>query len=130
MITKLERMFRAHAALKARLAKENRDHKAVTDVMKGKQLLIETAMLKMMNETGSEQLKVKGVGIAYITERKLPQCKDWNAVYTFVQETGSFDLLAKRLNMGGVNEYVDANGDTPPGVTIMVERGVSVRRDT
>jgi hypothetical protein len=130
MSNKLERMFRAHAALKARLAKVTRDTKVITDKLKAQQLLIETGMLQMMNDTGSEQLKVKGVGICYISTRKLPQAKDWAAVYNFVQETGSFDLMAKRLSMGGVNEYVDAHGDTPPGITIIVERGVSVRRDT
>ena len=125
----LEKMFRAHAAIKAKRARLKSDYDAADGGLKKKLETIETGFLKIMNDTGTDQLKVKGVGMVFRTERVLPNAKDWNAVFTYVQESGNFDLLQKRLAQGGVKDFMDTHdGDPPPGVTTTIERGVGVRR--
>jgi len=126
---KLERLFRAHANIKARLAVEARASKERCDPMKASLVVVETAMLQMLNDVGTDQLKVTGLGIVMPMEKIMPNCKDWEALYTYVTESGNFDLIARRLSSKHVKEYMDANGDTlPPGVAVHIERGVSVRR--
>ena len=125
----LERMFKAHAAIKAKRARLKADFDEADKNLKAKLDTIETGFLKIMNDTGTDQLKVKGVGMVFRTQRILPNAKDWNAVFTYIQESGNFDLLQKRLAQGGVQAYMESNdGDTPPGVTTTIERGVGVRR--
>ncbi len=126
---KLEKMFKTHAAIKAKRSDIGRAFKEADDKLKHQIELIETGFLKIMNDTGSDQLKVKGLGIASRSERMLASGHDWNAVWNHIQESGNFDLLQKRLAIGGVKDHMETHkGDTPPGVSITIERGVSVRR--
>jgi len=127
----LEKMFKAHGALKAERALLTKNFNEKDAELKHKVEVIETALLKIMNDTGTDQLKVAGLGVAFRTERVLPNASDWNAVFNHVQETGNFDLLQKRLASGGVKDYMETHdGDTPPGISITIERGVSVRRQS
>ena len=126
---KLARMFRAHANIKAKLAAQAKEAKDAAAPLKAGLVTIETAMLKMMNDIGTDQLKVTGLGIVLPVEKVMPNCKDWQALWTHVAETGNFDLVARRLSSKHVKEFMDTHdGNLPPGVTIFVERGVSVRR--
>ncbi len=59
--TRLERMFRAHAKIKALLAAKAKAYKEDCAPAKDTLELIENGLLKMMNEIGTDQLKVKGV---------------------------------------------------------------------
>jgi hypothetical protein len=130
-MNQLEKMFKAHAAIKAKRAVLKAEFDKADGDLKAKMDTIEVGFLKMMNDTGTDQLKVKGVGMCYLSQRVLPICKDWSALWTHVQESGNFDLLQKRLASGGVADYMETHdGNTPPGVTTTIERGVSVRRQS
>lgn len=129
MDDKLTMMFKAHANINEKRAELSKAFKAKDAELKKSLDLIEVAFLKMMNETGSDQLKVKGVGVCTRSQRVWPNCKDWRALYEHVLENGNFDLLQKRLSSTAVKEYMESHdGDTPPGVITTIERGVSVRR--
>lgn len=129
MTDKLERMFRAHANIKAKLAAQAKAAKDAAAPLKASLETIETGLLQMMNDIGSDQLKVKGLAIAIPTEKVMPNCKDWQALWTHVTETGNFDLVARRLSSKHVKEFMDTHDNNlPPGIVIHVERGVSVRR--
>lgn len=129
MSEKLKQMFQAHAAIKAKRAQLAKDFKEADGDLKRKLDTIETGFLKIMNDTGSDQLKVKDVGMCTRSERVLPSCRDWNALFDHVQESGNFDLLQKRLSSTAVKDFMETHdGNTPPGVTTTIERGVSVRR--
>jgi hypothetical protein len=125
----LARLFRAHANIKARQAEANKKHKEANDKLNSALNLIETALMKSLEESGSSQLKVPGLAIAIPTKKIMPNCKDWPALWTFMKQTDNFDLVPRRLSATGVKEYMAAHDDAlPPGIVIHVERGVSVRR--
>lgn len=127
--TRLEKMFRAHAIIKARLAEAAREHKEKTAPLSEKLVLIEAGLLKMMNEIGTSQLKVPHVAYCVPKISTFPSCKDWSALWTHVVETGNFDLVTRRLSSKAIKGYMEANdGALPPGVTVHVERGVTVTR--
>lgn len=126
---RLARMFRAHGAIKAKMAENVRKFKEEQDPLKQKLALIETGLLKMLQETGSSLLSVKGLARVIPKNKTMPNCKDWSALWTHVIETGNFDLVTRRLSSKHIQEYMDNHGgDLPPGVTVHVERGVSVTR--
>ena len=128
---RLARMFKAHAKIKALLAAKAKAHKEDTAPLKDKQELIENGLLKMMNDIGTDQLKVKGLAYCIPKVSTFPSCKDWDALWTHVVATGNFDLVTRRLSSKAIKEYMTANNDAlPPGVHIHVERGVTVTRQT
>lgn len=129
--TRLERMFRAHAKIKATLAAKNKAHTDDCRPLKDTMELIENGLIKMMNEIGSSQLSVKGVARCVPKVSTFPSCKDWDALWTHVVETGNFDLVTRRLSSKAIKDYMANHDDAlPPGVTIHVERGVTVTRTT
>ena len=129
--TRLEKMFRAHAKIKAKMAEKNKAHSDDIKPLKDTMELIENGLIKMMNEIGTSQLSVKGVGYCIPKVSTFPSCKDWDALWTHVVETGNFDLITRRLSSKAIKDYMAANNDAlPPGVTIHVERGVTVTRKT
>jgi hypothetical protein len=123
-------MLEGYAKIKAQRSALAKMLREKDSELKSKLALIESGLLKMMNDTGSDQLKVKGVGMAFRSERLLASGKDWQALWDHIRETGEYDLVQKRLAVGAITDYMENNdGDTPPGVAVTIERGVSVRRD-
>lgn len=41
---------------------------------------------------------------------------DWPALYQFIQTTGAFEMLQRRLSDKAASEWAEANGALPPGV--------------
>ena len=129
--SKLARLLRAHAKIKAQKAEASRVHKKEETRLKGLLATVETALLGQLNESGSDSLKIVGLGMVLRTKKVLPSCRDWGAFWTHVLETGDTDLVQRRLSSTAISGYMEDNEDKlPPGVTIHVERGVTVRRQS
>lgn len=125
---KLERMLGAYMAIRNKRSEIKRAFEEEDGDLKKKHALIEAALLKMMQETGSENLTVKGTGMAYLTTKTFTKGKDWDALWKYIEESGNLDLLQRRLSSRAVQEYMDANeGELPPGVDVSQERAVVVR---
>lgn len=126
---KLASMLRAHANIKAKQAAANKVHKEANAKLQTVLDMIETALLKQLTDAGSDQLKVKGLAIVTPTKKIMPNCKDWPALWQYMKERDNFDMVARRLNSKTVKAYMKTHDDAlPPGVTVHVERGVSVTR--
>lgn len=124
----LARLLGAHKVIKAKKAEAKRKFDEEYADLNNKLELIETHLQKMMGQVGSENLKIEGLGLAYLTTKKFVSAQDWEAVWKYIEESGNLDLLQRRLAKNAVLEYVEANdGDLPPGVTVTQERAVVVR---
>lgn len=89
---------------------------------------LEINLMQMMDEVGSDNLKIAGLAQAYKTPQTKVSAKDWNAVWEYIEESGNVSLLQRRLSKKAVEEYMEANdGDLPPGVDVLTERVVVVR---
>lgn len=95
-------------------------------VIKDQQAVISAALLSAMNGLNADNLGTK----AGIIKRKVamkPSAADWSAVYRWIQDTGRFDLLHKRLSSAVVEEFAEANdGDLPPGINVWRGYEISV----
>ena len=126
----LERLLKAYMAMREKKSEIKREYEEVEGALKHKMSLIEASLLKMLNTAGSDALKVKGVGQAYLGKRVTVKANDWNALLDFIIETKQVDLLQKRIASRVVQEYAETNdGELPPGVDMATERVVNVRRD-
>lgn len=60
-------------------------------------------------------------------EKDQMQVKDWPAVWDYIQKTGAFDMLQKRLNEKAVKDMVEG-GDVVPGVEAVKVPTLSFRK--
>ena len=125
---KLERMLGAYMKIRDARGELKRTFEEKDGELKRKHALIEAGLMKMMQESGSENLTVRGIGMAYLTTKTFTKGKDWDALWKYIEESGNLDLLQRRLSSRAVQEYMDANeGELPPGVDVSQERAVVVR---
>jgi hypothetical protein len=90
---------------------------------------LEQAMLVICNATNADSIKTsQGTVMRKMNERFY--CTDWDNFRKFVVENQAFELLEKRIHQGNFKEFMAENvGDgLPPGVNVMREFGVAVRK--
>jgi hypothetical protein len=54
---------------------------------------------------------------------------DWDSIYSFIEETGAFGLLEKRIHQTNMKDFLAENPDIhPKGLNVESEYTVVVRR--
>ena len=90
---------------------------------------LEQALLAICNETNATSIKTdKGTVIRKLNERFF--CSDWDNFRDYVLEHQALELLERRIHQGNFKEFIaerEAEG-LPPGVNVMREYGVTVRK--
>lgn len=81
------------------------------------------ANLSKSDDTGAAGLRYR----AQIVMKDVPRATDWPSVHKFIQETGRFDLLQKRLGETAVKDMVE-QGEQIPGVEIVHVPDVSITK--
>lgn len=89
---------------------------------------IEAAFLKHFNTSGQTSTSSKGVGTAYISTRNSDTIKDRDAFLKFVEDTGRLDFLDARVSKSALDDYIEKEGDLPPGVSRITQRTVNIKR--
>ena len=93
--------------------------------------LVEQALLSICNETNATSIKTdKGTVIRKLTERFF--CSDWDNFRDYVLEHQALELLERRIHQGNFKEFIAEREKEglPPGVNVMREFGVTVRKPT
>lgn len=89
--------------------------------------LLENAVQKILLKQGVDSFKTKG-GTAYLSTTVKATVKDWPAFRDFVQENDLLDMLEHRASKDAVTEFMEANGDAPPGVAVTQEVNTRFRK--
>lgn len=110
------------ARSEAKRAFEDKDAELAADLRR-----VELAILKFLMDNGIKSVKTEH-GTAYQQEDILPTCSDWSAFFAWVRKNNAFDALEKRIKKTFVKEMLDSEGDVPPGVSIIRENVVRVRK--
>jgi hypothetical protein len=90
---------------------------------------LEAVLLDMCNSVSADSIKTKhGTVMRKMHERFF--CQDWDNFYKFVLENEAVQLLERRIHQSNFKEFISNHeGDgLPPGVNVMREFGVSVRK--
>jgi hypothetical protein len=93
--------------------------------------VIEQALLSICNETNATSIKTdKGTVVRKLTERFF--CSDWDNFRDYVLEHQALELLERRIHQGNFKEFIAEREKEglPPGVNVMREFGVTVRKPT
>lgn len=105
----------------------NRIAKDQTKQIEDAMARLEAALLKHLNDSGSESIGTAS-GTAFIKKSTSATVADFDALLTWIRERDAWQFLDKRVNKTAVQEFRDAEGDLPPGVTWREENVVQVRR--
>jgi hypothetical protein len=100
-------------------------------VVKNEMTVLEQELLAICNETNATSIKTdKGTVIRKLTERYF--CSDWDNFRDYVLEHQALELLERRIHQGNFKEFITERQDEglPPGVNVMREFGVTVRKPT
>lgn len=109
--------------IKAIQKRHKEELKPYLEVMEQLEMLI----LSWLNATNSKNVATDH-GTAYITTRNSATVADMEVFWQFVQDKGLYDLIDKRANAPAVAEFIEANGQAPPGVNFRQMQDVNVRR--
>ena len=93
--------------------------------------VLEQALLSICNEANATSIKTdKGTVIRKLNERFF--CSDWDNFRDYVLEHQALELLERRIHQGNFKEFIAERQDEglPPGVNVMREYGVTVRKPT
>jgi hypothetical protein len=99
--------------------------------IKEEMTVLEQALLAICNETNATSIKTdKGTVIRKLNERYF--CTDWENFRDYVLEHQALELLERRIHQGNFKEFIAERQDEglPPGVNVMREFGVTVRKPT
>jgi len=107
------------------------EYEAQDAKVKEEMTTLEQALLAICNETNATSIKTdKGTVIRKLNERFF--CSDWDNFRDYVLEHQALELLERRIHQGNFKEFIaerEAEG-LPPGVNVMREYGVTVRKPT
>lgn len=89
------------------------------------------AMLAICNTSNADSIKTP-VGTVIRQTKDRFYCSDWDGLKDFILENNAVDLLERRIHQGNFKEFMQehqADG-LPPGVNVMREFAISVRKPT
>ena len=67
-------------------------------------------------------------GTVFKATRSSVKAEDWEAFLEFVQENSLWHMLDRRANKTAVQEFMEANEELPPGLSITLDETVNIRR--
>ena len=96
------------------------------DLMEGQEKALKQELIQMFQDSN-----VQGIAgrLAYVSlvEKTVPVAQDWDKLYEYIQETGDFDLLHRRLTTSAVAARWEG-GVEVPGVASESYFDLSIRK--
>lgn len=122
------KMVKAFVKLRDARTALKREFEDKDNALKSKQELLESQLLKFLNENEMESVKTPH-GTFYRQEELTPTGADWDAFYKWIAQNDAFDALERRIKKTFIKEYMEMHsGGIPPGVSVYREYVVRVRR--
>jgi len=124
-----EDLVDAYLAIRNERDRILREYEAADAKLKEDLLKLESALLGVCNAINADSIKTtKGTIMRKLNERFF--CEDWDNFRKFVLEHNAVELLERRIHQGNFKQFLaDHEGDgLPPGVNVMREYGISVRK--
>jgi hypothetical protein len=124
-----EELVSAYITLRNERAKLKEDYEEADSKLVKDMDQIEQVMLEICNEVGADSIKTQvGTVMRRVNERYY--CTDWDNFKNYLLENEAVDLLERRIHQGNFREHMtDIQGQgLPPGVNVMREFGITVRK--
>ena len=127
----VEELVQTYLTIRTRREIILKEYESKDSELKQELVLLEQAMLEACSNVNADSIKTQhGTVIKKLNERFF--CSDWDNFKEFVLEHGAVDLFERRIHQGNFRQFMsDHEGEgLPPGVNVMREFGVTVRKAT
>lgn len=124
-----DELVEAYLGIRQEREKLLREYEVADTALKEDLAKLESAMLEMCNAVNADSIKTKhGTVMRKLNERYF--CQDWDNFYKFILDNEAVQLLERRIHQSNFKEFFTehANDGLPPGVNVMREYGISVRK--
>ena len=124
-----DELVEAYRGIRTERERLLRDYELADAKLKEDMSKLEAVMLEMCNAVNADSIKTKhGTVMRKLNERFF--CQDWDNFYKFVLDNEAVQLLERRIHQSNFKEFLreNVNDGLPPGVNVMREYGVSVRK--
>ena len=124
-----DELVEAYLLIRSQREKLAREYEAEDNALKEDMAKLEAVMLEMCNAVNADSIKTRhGTVMRKLNERFF--CQDWDNFYKFVLDNEAVQLLERRIHQSNFKEFLreHVNDGLPPGVNVMREYGVSVRK--
>jgi hypothetical protein len=128
-VVNTDELVEAYLGIRTERERLLRDYELADAKLKEDMSKLEAVMLEMCNAVNADSIKTKhGTVMRKLNERFF--CQDWDNFYKFVLDNEAVQLLERRIHQGNFREFLreNVNDGLPPGVYVMREYGVSVRK--
>lgn len=127
-MTDINAVVEHYIALRDHKSMLDAEHKARVAEIDAQMTNAENFLLNHLNESGLDRVGV-GAGTVFVQVKTMPSFEDKEATIAYIKQSGNVELLQSRLSSTAVKEFMDANNQAlPPGVKILTERTVTIRR--
>lgn len=126
-----ESLVEAYLAIRTEREKLLRQYEMADAALKEDLSKLEAALLDVCNAVNADSIKTtRGTVMRKVSDRFF--CQDWDNFYNYVLDNKAVQLLERRIHQGNFKEHMkDIEGEgLPPGVSVMREYGVSVRKSS
>lgn len=127
----LEQLVKIYLTIRSQREKLSADFESADKALKTEMTVIEQAMLAICNTAKAESIKTNFGTVIRNTKERFT-CSDWSNFKDFVLEHQAIDLLERRIHQGNFKTFLSENEQDglPPGVNVMREFGITVRKPT
>ena len=124
-----DELVEAYLLIRSERDKLRNDYELADARLKEDMTKLEAVMLDICNSVNADNIKTRhGTVMRKLNERFF--CQDWDHFYKFVLDNEAVQLLERRIHQSNIREFLKENESDglPPGVNVMREYGVSVRK--
>jgi len=125
---KMDDMVKAYIRIRDKRAENKKLFEGQDSDLESQMQLISDEMLNLCKKINADSIKTK-YGTIMRSVKSRYWTNDWDSMYDFIEETGAFGLLEKRLHQTNMKEFLAENPDLlPKGLNVESEYTVLVRR--
>lgn len=123
----VDNVIAAYLKLRDQRSQLKKEYDTNDAVLKDKMEKLEVWLMQQMQVANATQMG-SVYGTAYQQTVMKGNCSDWPSFWSFLQETGRFDMMEKRVAVKTIQSYYEETGQLPPGINVNPELRVVVRK--
>lgn len=126
-MAKIDEVIGAVIRLRDAIDETKKQHKLQLEPLNTQMEKLEAWLQLQLQQQGTTSIAAKGVGTCFLQNVVSVKVEDWAATLDWVQRTGGWEFLEQRVSKTVVQEYMESQGEVPPGVSVKTEVEVRVR---
>jgi len=118
----------AYLTLREQKDELSKKHKEEMAPINQKMEKLEVFMLSLLNTANVDSMAFKGVGTMFKKNVQSVTVEEWADTLAWIQHNHAWEFLERRVSKTVVQEYSEATGEVPPGIKVVNDTVVQVRK--